>query len=664
MANLLRLVPAYSVTLTAALTSTATVLPIAAGDAALLHSWLGTDHDTYLLINSPAGAELVMAFTLTPGEVSIVRAQGGTLAIAHPLGSCVATATGAQCAIERLIDEQGQPAIDAVNSISAALASVASPGGGALIGVHDAAGLLASPNVEAALAELALYKAALGLTTAGNGASRIGVHDAAGLLAATNVEAALAELAAFKVAIGSLAAAQGASLVGVQDAGGLFVATTVEGALAELATKLTGGCYSLEDFGAKPQTGFDNSAAFAAAVAFCAAIAPASLQTPKLSVCEGTYEYATSPNWAVNRLVLSGTPGTIFRHTGAGNAFILDGGAAGGGVYNMRVEGGISVRGNSTTTNGIYLRAVHHSKFDMGVRDVSVACLATHWAVANEFHFRSSPIGEPLPAVVPVSGMFLSNRAAGEQTSACTFISCLVNGVSGYGYNLDSAVQNTFIGGASESNGGGIFVSANSIWNTFISTDMEFNSVRDVNCFGSYNLFQRLLSDTNSSFGGTRNMVLGGVYNIVASVGAGNEFNGLTYNNAGTGSFTDTGSATVKRTVRNGVGGALDPEVLSNPHRALYLDGAAGNTFVMGRADGLTGGPAADTVFYKYGAGETSFFANGVEKFSISGTGLGFFGTAPAVQPNVSGSRASGAALTSLLSALTVLGLISNSTTA
>ncbi len=48
-----------------------------------------------------------------------------------------------------------------------------------------------------------------------------------------------------------------------------------------------------------------------------------------------------------------------------------------------------------------------------------------------------------------------------------------------------------------------------------------------------------------------------------------------------------------------------------------------------------------------------------------TGTGnrLGTFGVTPVVQPNVTGSRASGAALVSLLSALSSLGLITDSTT-
>ena len=49
---------------------------------------------------------------------------------------------------------------------------------------------------------------------------------------------------------------------------------------------------------------------------------------------------------------------------------------------------------------------------------------------------------------------------------------------------------------------------------------------------------------------------------------------------------------------------------------------------------------------------------------SLTGSGIGFFGTSPTTKPTVTGSRGGNAALTSLLTALATLGLITNSTTA
>ena len=56
-------------------------------------------------------------------------------------------------------------------------------------------------------------------------------------------------------------------------------------------------------------------------------------------------------------------------------------------------------------------------------------------------------------------------------------------------------------------------------------------------------------------------------------------------------------------------------------------------------------------------------WANNGAPVKVDGN-VGFYGTAPAAKPTVSGSRGGNAALDSLLTALAGLGLITNSTTA
>jgi hypothetical protein len=50
------------------------------------------------------------------------------------------------------------------------------------------------------------------------------------------------------------------------------------------------------------------------------------------------------------------------------------------------------------------------------------------------------------------------------------------------------------------------------------------------------------------------------------------------------------------------------------------------------------------------------------ERLRMDGTGLGFFGRTPVGRPNATGSRQGNSALTSLVSALTALGLLTNGT--
>lgn len=78
-------------------------------------------------------------------------------------------------------------------------------------------------------------------TTANLGASLISIADIGTLITATTVEAALQELAQFKADLGSIVNAKGASLVAIEDSATQLTAVNVETALAELAAKFAAG---------------------------------------------------------------------------------------------------------------------------------------------------------------------------------------------------------------------------------------------------------------------------------------------------------------------------------------------------------------------------------------------------------------------------------------
>lgn len=404
----------------------------------------------------------------------------------------------------------------------------------------------------------------------------------------------------------------------------------------------------------------DLSSYLSAAATWAAALAyPCRIEIPR-----GLYPYSTSPNWAIPGLVLAAHVGAVFKHTGTGVAFKVDGGASGGGVFRVRVEGGLRIAGNSNSTYGLYVRAVHHSYFDVSVRDVATAGLRTEWTVCNEYRFAMSPLAEPAFTVTTTSGMLLGQRNSGEATSACTFYNPIIEGITGgYGINLQYAVQNVFVGGTSESNAGGLSVSANSTWNRFINLDMEFNTTADIFCLGLYNVFDGCLSSTTSTFGGLSNLVIAGTYNAIVSNGTDNEFIKQKYAING-GAFSDSGTGTIKRSVRNVTSGTLDPDLDRNPHQLLYINGPASNNTVIGSVDQLTGGSANDVGYYHYGSGVQRFYVANVLQDSIGPNTRGFYGAAPVAKQTVSGAKGGNAALGSLLTALANLGLITDSTSA
>lgn len=422
------------------------------------------------------------------------------------------------------------------------------------------------------------------------------------------------------------------------------------------------GNISIRAFGVMPSN-TDNTWQLAAIVSWASTFSGTAV-LPRILIPSGIYPYATSPNWGVQGIVLSAQVGAVFKHTGSGSPFTVDGGASGGGVFRIRVEGGLRIQGNANSTYGMYNRAVHHSYFDMSFRDIATAALQTAWCVSNEYRVAITPIGDPAFAVVPASGFVLDKRGTGELTSDCTFYNPIAEGItSGYGISLQNAVQCVFIGGTSESNSGGVSVSGTSTNNKFINMDMEQNTTADIFCQGLYNMFDNCLSSTTSTFAGQTNLILSGVYNTVSNTGINNEFVKINYASNG-GAFTDSGTNTIKRSVRNATSGNLDAELDRNPHQLLYINGPASNNTVLGSADQLVGGSANDVAYYHYGVGKSKFYQNNFLNLTLGQGSIGFFGAADAAKPTVSGAKGGNAALGSLLSALSGLGLITDSTTA
>jgi hypothetical protein len=107
----------------------------------------------------------------------------------------------------------------------------------------------------------------------------------------------------------------------------------------------------------------------------------------------GTYKYTASPNWNARNvhLIGAGSSLTTLHFIGTGNAVVFDGGAVVGEVTGATMQGFL-VKGNVNATNGIFLRAVHHSTFrDVRVHDVAASCLLINFAVVDTFDtFRCS----------------------------------------------------------------------------------------------------------------------------------------------------------------------------------------------------------------------------------------------------------------------------------
>lgn len=244
----------------------------------------------------------------------------------------------------------------------------------------------------------------------------------------------------------------------------------------------------VEDFGADPTPGFDNKDAFEAAKVWLAAqTGPA-----RLVFGGGRYEYSLSPNWAVAdaEIVASGT--VYLRYTGVANAFTLDGGAAGGGVYNMTV-GKFHIECPSTGLDAVYMRAMHHCTIDMNVRGAGTASngLEMVWCVANKMYITvsSNETGSWYSSGKPLVGIKCTRRGVGEDNSFNTFINPISEGVA-TGLHQEYTNGDQFYGGAFEGcTTIGLQIDADGLWSKFFGCDFEQNGPSavgpDITCAGT-----------------------------------------------------------------------------------------------------------------------------------------------------------------------------------
>lgn len=337
--------------------------------------------------------------------------------------------------------------------------------------------------------------------------------------------------------------------------------------------------------------GCDNTGTTSNNTCFANARAQMALTPGVLIFPSGTYNYSVTPNWAIQGLRIVGLGKVVLNFTGAGNAWVVDGGTPTGLVFDVQMEN-LTISGNATATNGLFLRSVHHSRFrDIRVNNVSAACLLTNFAVVDTFDTFRCSNNEAAFTTTPVNGMVFDQRGAGEQTTSGTVIDPIIEGMSGTGIKFVNAVRMVVNAGTSEGNAGrGLEVNTNSGGNTFIGMDLEVNAIEDVLVQGADNQFINIGSGSAGAVGllhftsaaAKRNMVQGGIYNnitIDASV-PNTRLIGAGYNANGAGALTDNGSFTIKINTVNITTGVADGPVLDSP--TLLASSSAGQNIVNG----------------------------------------------------------------------------------
>lgn len=323
-------------------------------------------------------------------------------------------------------------------------------------------------------------------------------------------------------------------------------------------SKALGNVFKLRDtfnvkdpaYGAKGDGSTDDTAALAAVrTAAAAAAQPARIIFPP-----GIYKYSASPNWAIQDLQVDFEGEVRLRYTGTGIAVDLDGGAAGGGVYNTQfgVAGRVLIEAPTTATHAIRARALHHGKVRakvLGAGSTS-AGLKTNWCVCTEFDVIVSvnEEGAWYSVTKPAFGYDLDIRGASEFTSYCIFHNPIVEGPD-IGVQLTGTLGNLFFGGTFEAcSTYGAFASTGSNLDKFDGTDFESNTSQDVYNNGTGVEFNNCDTNGGVTFGTscTKGKLVGGNHKTILldATSSACTARDLVFNRANNGgTFSDNGNS-------------------------------------------------------------------------------------------------------------------------
>lgn len=242
------------------------------------------------------------------------------------------------------------------------------------------------------------------------------------------------------------------------------------------------------DFGVRPGLGVDN---YNAIVAFL----DLAWAQKKLAIFPaGVYETSQTIEFYRGRNFQTiGVGFPTIKYTGAtpGHVVSIDAGL-GSSVYGI-LFGGFNIEGNAQTIDGVYTRAVSHSKF-YEIR--SWDCLQSPFrvvsGVCNEYvGLRlTSAGGRPgAPGIFPQNSLVLQSRVAGDYVAWCTFTNIKAEYAIENGILCVDATGNTFVGGTAEHCKTGIYLYPACSHNTFINMDYEGNTVNDIGINGTNNKF-------------------------------------------------------------------------------------------------------------------------------------------------------------------------------
>lgn len=324
----------------------------------------------------------------------------------------------------------------------------------------------------------------------------------------------------------------------------------------------------------------------------------------------GTYSYATAPNWAHNNARYLALGEVVLKHTGSGVAVKFDGAPTSTtcdatNCKNAIVFEGFTVDGNAATTDGVYVRGVHHSTFrNIRVKNAASAGFRCEWCVVDLIENLRVSVNEGNFTTKPQYGIFLDKHAccSGSNSTQNTFINPIIeglNGGTGDGLNCKQGDTNTVLGGTFEGNTNGLILQQNCGSTRLTNAHTEANTALNLSVAGPFTQVIGFQASGNPSGGDVavqstayNTQFIGGAYSSTTtnfSLAAGSQgtiLRDLAY----AGAISDLGSYTQRDNIWNIPASAHDPfRIKRNTNGTnagnLILEGNGSRTITHGLND-------------------------------------------------------------------------------
>lgn len=257
---------------------------------------------------------------------------------------------------------------------------------------------------------------------------------------------------------------------------------------------INGASVNVLDFGAVGDDSTNDTAAFAAAIAYAQA------NNMELVIPQRTYLLTSGVlNFAAENFRVRGLGKPTLHFTGTGKGLELIPAVGADYYYNMSLEN-IIVKGGAGITTGVYAEGfVFGTMRNIEVHEVTnrgfeiIGCVATLFDT-----LKYSVSYDTLKATY---GIYIAGvpATAVNYTADCTFLNCTSENFPGTGVVLYEASGNTFIGGTYEGLYSGLSIGPGCRLNNFDGVWFELNTQYDVEVAGASNSFNNCNLSSASS---------------------------------------------------------------------------------------------------------------------------------------------------------------------